>query len=180
MATQSESEVDGATEAEHGDNSIAASSDAISSADANPTEPPKTEEQAIEQTIAPTDSTTQTTADQASSTPQSVSDAAKSGAQQATNAFESAAESVKSTATAASESLSSAAGFGGNKGKSSIGEPAKTVYVGNLFFDVRSEDLKREFERAGPVVDAKIIMDQRGLSKGFVSPQNTAHCQSRT
>ena len=47
------------------------------------------------------------------------------------------------------------------------GEPSTTVYVGNLYFDVRSEDLKKEFERAGPVVEAKVIMDHRGLSKGY-------------
>ena len=42
----------------------------------------------------------------------------------------------------------------------------KTLYVGNLFFDVKEEDLKREFAKAGNVVNVKIIYDQRGLSKG--------------
>ncbi|KAL9003674.1 MAG: hypothetical protein Q9188_003473 [Gyalolechia gomerana] len=45
--------------------------------------------------------------------------------------------------------------------------PNDTVYVGNLFFDVREDDLQREFEKIGPVHNVKLIMDNRGLSKGF-------------
>lgn len=91
------------------------------------------------------------------------------------NAARNAAESVKDTA----ESLGAAAGFASSAGNdvggarqenaaSKDGETSTTVYVGNLFFDVRGEDLRKEFERAGPVVNTKIIMDQRGLSKGYV------------
>lgn len=47
-------------------------------------------------------------------------------------------------------------------------EPTNICYVGNLFFDVTEEDLKREFSRFGHVEFAKIIYDGRGLSKGFV------------
>ncbi|KAL9029010.1 MAG: hypothetical protein Q9196_002702 [Gyalolechia fulgens] len=47
------------------------------------------------------------------------------------------------------------------------GPPNETVYVGNLFFDVREEDLKREFQKIGPVETVKLIVDNRGLSKGF-------------
>ena len=83
-------------------------------------------------------------------------------------------QTASEVATGAAQSLGAAAGFGSQTreaGRSApSGQTAKTVYVGNLFFDVRSEDLKKEFERAGPIVDAKIIMDQRGLSKGFVIP----------
>lgn len=44
--------------------------------------------------------------------------------------------------------------------------PKETVYVGNLFFDVTAEDLKRQMSKYGVVESAKIIHDSRGLSKG--------------
>ena len=157
-ATQVEPEADGATEAQHGDNSIAASADA--DADANVPEPATQHEEAAAQSTI--ESATESAKDQASSAASQVSDAAQS-----------ATEIV----TGAAESLGAAAGFGAGSSQAqpsirgmqaAQGEPSKTVYVGNLYFDIRSEDLKREFERAGQVVEAKIIMDQRGLSKGFV------------
>jgi len=48
------------------------------------------------------------------------------------------------------------------------GDPTMTnLYIGNLFFDVTEEDLKREFSKFGTVASVKIISDARGLSKGF-------------
>ena len=44
--------------------------------------------------------------------------------------------------------------------------PSSTLYVGNLYFDVTEEDLRREMERFGTVMSVKIIYDGRGLSKG--------------
>ena len=44
----------------------------------------------------------------------------------------------------------------------------ETLYIGNLFFDVTEEDLKKEFEKFGPILRAKVITDNRGLSKGYV------------
>ena len=161
-ATQSEPEAEGATEAQHGDNSIAASADP--DADANAPEPSTQSETAAAQSTI--ESATESAKERASAAASQVSDAAKT-----------ATQSVAGTA----ESLGAAAGFGSGSGSESgssqaqgrpgmlqalEGEPSKTVYVGNLYFDVRSEDLKTEFERAGKVLDAKIIMDQRGLSKG--------------
>jgi len=43
----------------------------------------------------------------------------------------------------------------------------ETIYVGNLFFDVTSADLTKEFEKFGEVKAAKVVTDSRGLSKGF-------------
>ena len=159
-ATQVEPQADGATEAQHGDNSIAASADA--DADAHAPKPATQYEEASAQSTI--ESATESAKDQASSAASQVSDAAQSASE---------------TVTGAAESLGAAAGFGAGSSQAQPslkgmqgaqeGEPSKTVYVGNLYFDVRSEDLKREFERAGQVVEAKIIMDQRGLSKGFVS-----------
>ena len=44
--------------------------------------------------------------------------------------------------------------------------PRPTVYVGNLFFDVTENDLKKNFEKFGTVTQARLIRDARGLSKG--------------
>ena len=93
--------------------------------------------------------------------------------------MKSAAQTAGEAVTGVAQRFGAAAGFGSQTSganrdalgveRSNLGgETSKSVYVGNLFFDVRNEDLKKEFERAGPVIDAKIIMDQRGLSKGFV------------
>ena len=46
-----------------------------------------------------------------------------------------------------------------------VPEP-NTIYVGNLFFDVRENDLRTEFEQIGQVQNVKVIFDNRGLSKG--------------
>lgn len=92
----------------------------------------------------------------------------------AADSVKSAAQTASEAVTGAAQSVASAAGVGSQTseaGRDAAANPSSTtVYVGNLFFDVKTEDLKQEFERAGPVVEAKIISDQRGLSKGFVTP----------
>ncbi|KAJ5817185.1 hypothetical protein N7447_009418 [Penicillium robsamsonii] len=45
--------------------------------------------------------------------------------------------------------------------------PKTTLYIGNLFFDVTAEDLRKQFEKYGAVENALIVHDARGLSKGF-------------
>lgn len=45
-------------------------------------------------------------------------------------------------------------------------QPKKTVYVGNLFFDVTEVMLEKEFGRYGVVENVRLIRDARGLSKG--------------
>lgn len=45
-------------------------------------------------------------------------------------------------------------------------EPATVLYVGNLFFDVSEDALRKEFSRFGPIKSVRIIYDSRGLSKG--------------
>lgn len=137
-------EADGATEAQHAD------------ADANTSTSAKyAEESAATSNV---ESATEKATEQASSTADSV---------------KSAAQTAGAAVTDAAQSLGAAAGFGSQTSEAGMeapsGEKSKSVYVGNLFFDVRSEDLKKEFERAGPIVDTKVILDQRGLSKGFVT-----------
>lgn len=44
--------------------------------------------------------------------------------------------------------------------------PSDTVYMGNLFFDLTAEDLRKHMEQFGAVRKAVIVHDNRGLSKG--------------
>lgn len=161
-ATQSEPTADRETEAQHGDNSIAASSEAQSS----------------EPGTAQTSTEVGTAAGE-----QAPESAAAQESAEATNAAEeqnaSLADTAKSTASAVAGKLSDAANQVGAAASSAMGTtsslesaPAsagadpKTLYVGNLFFDVKEDDLKREFAKAGNVLKVKIVYDQRGLSKG--------------
>ena len=144
-ATQSEPEADGATEAEHGNNSIAASADP--DADVNAPLPAENAEEESKAALT-----------------------VESATERATDSVRSATQTATETVTGAAQSLAAAAGYGNQPSEPDREAPktSKVVYVGNLFFDVKEEDLKKEFERAGPVVEVKIIMDPRGLSKGFV------------
>lgn len=45
-------------------------------------------------------------------------------------------------------------------------EPNKVLYVGNLYYEVTPEQLKRVFSRFGDVDSIKIVYDNRGLSRG--------------
>lgn len=45
--------------------------------------------------------------------------------------------------------------------------PGETVYVGNLFWDTKAEDLRARMEKFGTVVTALVAHDDRGLSKGL-------------
>jgi cold-inducible RNA-binding protein len=45
---------------------------------------------------------------------------------------------------------------------------SQKIYVGNLGFSVKNEDLKNKFEQYGTVSSANVIMDREtGRSKGF-------------
>ncbi|CAO1606441.1 hypothetical protein XANCAGTX0491_009940 [Xanthoria calcicola] len=85
---------------------------------------------------------------------------------------ESAAGRVKETASNAFETI--AGGSGASRGMSAgygakqyDATPSSSVYIGNLFFDVREDDLRKKFEGCGTIESVKLIMDNRGLSKGF-------------
>ncbi|KAJ4382955.1 hypothetical protein N0V86_002182 [Didymella sp. IMI 355093] len=45
--------------------------------------------------------------------------------------------------------------------------PNNTVYVGNLYYEVTADQIKRVFSRFGEVENVKIVFDNRGLSRGF-------------
>jgi nucleolin len=45
-------------------------------------------------------------------------------------------------------------------------EPHNVLYVGNLFYEVTTDQLKRVFSRFGDIEEIKIVYDNRGLSRG--------------
>lgn len=139
--TQFEATADRETEAQHGDNSIAASSEANTTASHN----------AGGERIESSEH-----GDNAS-----VTEAIKSAANTASTKVSDAAGQVAAAASSVVGSTSATSG-------SPIQEVSKTLYVGNLFFDVKDHDLEKEFSKAGTIVKTRIIHDQRGLSKGYV------------
>ncbi|KAL4902619.1 hypothetical protein BDW74DRAFT_158173 [Aspergillus multicolor] len=46
-------------------------------------------------------------------------------------------------------------------------EPRETVFIGNLFYDVTAEDLRKQMAKYGVVEMVNIIYDSRGISKGY-------------
>ncbi|KAL8809290.1 MAG: hypothetical protein Q9200_003543 [Gallowayella weberi] len=130
--TQSEPVADGAA-AQHGDNSIAASSSTGS--DAQPDQGQGREHSTIGELASSASHTVKETA---------------------SNAYD--------AMTGDSGAYSPLTGSGAGRDQK---EATASVYVGNLFFDVREEELRKKFEEAGTIESLKIIMDNRGLSKGF-------------
>lgn len=58
---------------------------------------------------------------------------------------------------------------------------SKKIYVGNLAYGVRNEDLTRLFSQYGTVLQARVIKDRdSGRSKGFgfVEMENDSECQA--
>lgn len=49
----------------------------------------------------------------------------------------------------------------------STNAPNTTLYIGNLFFEVTEDQLKKVFSRFGAVTKSSIVYDNRGLSRGF-------------
>lgn len=47
-------------------------------------------------------------------------------------------------------------------------DPKETVFVGNLFYDVTADDLRKQMEKYGVVESVYITFDNRGMSKGWV------------
>lgn len=50
--------------------------------------------------------------------------------------------------------------------RSAPGEPNTCLYVGNLYYEVTADQLRRVFARFGEVENVRIIYDNRGLSRG--------------
>lgn len=188
--TQAEPQADGATEAQHGDNSIASSTKDLSepgsdesSATERAVESVGLEEHVItaqdEQPATTGVHETSESADQEehgvvtsaiSSAAESISTGASQVASSVADSTHAARERVADAASAvgASAGIASAIAGSDHSRDGRMDQPAHTLYVGNLFFDVTVDALKREMERFGTVKSIKLIHDGRGLSKGYV------------
>jgi RNA recognition motif-containing protein len=56
--------------------------------------------------------------------------------------------------------------------------PNTTLYIGNLFFEVTDDQLKKVFSRFGAVTKSSIVYDNRGLSRGYVLYPLQLDCES--
>ncbi|MCJ1433012.1 hypothetical protein MMC27_002371 [Xylographa pallens] len=154
--TQAEPEADGATEAQHGENSIASATDPDQSASTN-----------YEQPIQPADQEDQSiVASALSSSNETVSNTASRAAEAAATSTETIRGYAADAASAVGVGAATAQAIAGRRGGEGS-DPAHTLYVGNLFFDITEDTLKKEFQKFGEVNMVRIIYDGRGLSKGF-------------
>ncbi len=48
-------------------------------------------------------------------------------------------------------------------------DPHPTLYIGNLYYEVTVDQLKRVFSRFGEIASVKLIYDNRGLSRGYIN-----------
>ena len=160
--TQAEPEADGATEAQHGKNSIASSTQESELDDTNDLsngfESTGLDDVPQELELDETDHVP-TSADHEnhSSVAAAVSSAAETVSTKASEATEAAAQFV----TGSSDDRQP-------RSTQSRQDPSGSLYIGNLFFDVTEEALRKEMDRFGPIESVKIVVDGRGLSKGYV------------
>ena len=171
-ATQAEPEADGATEAQHGENSIAEGTDAEATSSTSEAR------KELESASDAAQETVESVSDAAQETVESTGEKAK-GAVASTIA--SAAETISTTASNAA--AAAAAPFNSMTGSfrdpfGSASEsrqrrptpssqfPSTQLYIGNLYFQVTEQDLINQLRPFGEVISARIITDQRGLSKG--------------
>lgn len=59
--------------------------------------------------------------------------------------------------------------------KSRTTPPNNMLYIGNLYYEVTAEQLKRVFSKFGDVESTRIVYDNRGLSRGYVGQPVFAH-----
>ncbi|MCJ1474292.1 hypothetical protein MMC13_002950 [Lambiella insularis] len=153
-AVQAEPEADGATQAQHGENSIASSTNPESSHSTTATQ------ESIQSEAQEEDSAVAAALSSAKST---VSNTAAQAAEAASTSAQSAREYVADLTSAVGAGAAASQAAAGKVG----GDSGHTLYVGNLFFDVNEDALKKEMSRFGTVSMVRIIYDGRGLSKGF-------------
>ena len=62
-----------------------------------------------------------------------------------------------------------ARGMAGDQDTTSEGQNQRKLYVGNLSYDVRTEDLRELFGQVGELIDVVVVMDRfkQDWSKGF-------------
>jgi len=77
-------------------------------------------------------------------------------------------QDAASNVTNAAEGLLGRSARNAATGTHSAPKPSRILYIGNLFFEIKSQDLEREFASYGEVVNARVAEDARGLSRGYV------------
>ncbi|MCJ1401928.1 hypothetical protein MMC11_005145 [Xylographa trunciseda] len=154
--TQAEPEADGATEAQDGENSIASATNPDQSAISESETPIQPADQEDHSTLASA----------LSSSAETLSNTASRAAEAAATSTETVRGYAADTASAAGVGAATAQAIAGRSGGEES-TPSHTLYVGNLFFDVTEDALKKEFQKFGNVNLVRIIYDGRGLSKGF-------------
>ncbi|OCL10388.1 hypothetical protein AOQ84DRAFT_315563 [Glonium stellatum] len=105
-------------------------------------------------------------AEEQSTIASSISSATETVKEKAAHAFDAVAETA-SAAVGAATGASAIEKPVGPFGAQSPNQPNNTLYIGNLFFEVTEDQLKKVFSRFGAVTKAQIIYDNRGLSRGF-------------
>ncbi|KAL8661077.1 MAG: hypothetical protein Q9202_005949 [Teloschistes flavicans] len=135
--TQAEPVADREADAQHGDNSIAAASSEQS----------------------------ETSAKEAAASAKNLAE--ESGRQAGSTLGELASTAAQRAKETASGAVDAVAGVGSSLTSPGNPVPGPSVYIGNLFFDVKEEDLRQEFQKCGEIESIKLILDNRGLSKGF-------------
>ncbi|KAL8883814.1 MAG: hypothetical protein Q9215_007999 [Flavoplaca cf. flavocitrina] len=155
--TQSEPVADGA-QAQHGDNSIAASSKDNESGTSAQEGQEGQEGQEVQE-----DRGSSAQGQDHSTVGELAESAADKVKESASNAF----DTIAGTSASSEPSRGT---FGGSSARQANFDtpPSTNIYVGNLFFDVREDDLRKKFEECGTIESVKLIMDNRGLSKGYV------------
>jgi nucleolin len=103
----------------------------------------------------------------AASEQSSILDQVKDKAQEAASNVTEAASGAASTFTHAAESILGSRDSGASTSHDDV-KPSRILYVGNLFFEIKGQDLDREFSPYGKLVNARVAEDARGLSRGYV------------
>jgi len=82
---------------------------------------------------------------------------------------EAEADPTNAEATVTPDALEKVAPTANTQGYMSYPAPKvnQTLYIGNLYYEVTDEQLQRVFSRFGEVASARIVFDNRGLSRGF-------------
>lgn len=99
-----------------------------------------------------------------------------SEAESSTGASTGEASGVAGSAAAAApgsagEYFEDTAGFSSSNpqiSREGFAPPSRSIYVGNLYFDVTEAQLEAEFGKAGNIDKMNIVRDGRGFSKGLV------------
>ncbi|KAF2088083.1 RNA-binding domain-containing protein, partial [Saccharata proteae CBS 121410] len=110
--------------------------------------------------------TTEETAEQNDTTEEHASAAAEVEDQSTEAQKPTVGDAVDSAAQTVKETVNSA--IGATADALSADDPVKrTLYIGNLFFEVGEDQVRKEFARFGNIKSSRLITDARGLSKGF-------------